>query len=43
VEQVLGDVPKDARCKCAERAATAQGAQPTAKSSGSFLSKLFGL
>ena len=40
IEQVLGDVPKDQRCKCAET----QAAAPPASSSGGggFLSRLFG-
>ena len=39
IEQVLGDVPKDQRCKCAETAS------PGGNSGGGdkgFLSKLFG-
>jgi hypothetical protein len=39
VEQVLGNVPKDQRCKCAEEA-QASGAQP--QGGGGFFSKLFG-
>jgi hypothetical protein len=38
IEQVLGDVPKEQRCKCAEASAGGQGKE----GSGGFLSSLFG-
>ena len=40
IEQVLGDVPKDQRCRCNEAKAAAPGAAPS--SGGGFLSRLFG-
>lgn len=40
VEQVLGDVPPEKRCKCREQQSQ-QGSQPKAEGA-SFLSKLFG-
>jgi hypothetical protein len=38
VEQVLGDVPRDQRCRCREDA----GANASARDNRSFLERLFG-
>jgi len=40
VEQVLGNVPKEQRCKCAEQPSAAPGGAP--KQGGGFLSRLVG-
>ena len=43
IEQVLGDVPKDKRCRCSaqsDKAAPAAGAVPS--SGGGLFSRLFG-
>jgi hypothetical protein len=40
VEQVLGNVPKDQRCKCHEARSASQGS--AAPSGGGLLSRLFG-
>lgn len=42
VEQVLGDVPKDERCRCREASSAAkQGGEPRT-TTGSLLGRLFG-
>jgi hypothetical protein len=40
IEQVLGDVPKQDRCRCGETKAASQGAAPNAGTG--WLGKLFG-
>jgi hypothetical protein len=40
VEQVLGNVPKDQRCKCSEEKPAASGGAPAP--GGGFFSRLFG-
>jgi len=41
VEQVLGDVPRDKRCRCHEEAKKSE-AKPAANDGGSWLRKIVG-